>query len=64
MLVIRQSQSDQGKASMAAANSDIISRFYDWCLQDCQRILARIQREQAAEEQARQDVDQAEILKV
>ena len=33
-------------------------------LQDCQRILARIQREQAAEEQAKQDEDQAEILKV
>jgi len=33
-------------------------------LQDCQRILTRIQREQAAEEQAKQDEDQAEIFKV
>ena len=33
-------------------------------LQDCQRTLARIQREQAAEEQAKQDEDQAEIFKV
>ena len=33
-------------------------------LQDCQRILTRIQREQAAEEQAKQDQDQAEIFKV
>ncbi|DBA82246.1 TPA: hypothetical protein ACH3X2_000517 [Trebouxia sp. C0005] len=35
---------------------------HEWYM-DCQRILARIQREQAAEEQAKQDEDQAEILK-